>query len=95
MDFADQSIEALHNRGLESLLSASKAFFSKEWPQRELDGLVALEEDGRKVILPIWHDVTANDVRQRSPTLADRLAIPSSKGIAVVVRELLEVIRPQ
>jgi hypothetical protein len=71
----------------------SKAFLCKEWPQRELDGLVAREEDGTKVVLPIWHDVTVSEVRSRSPTLADRLAIPSSRGLEATVAELLQVIR--
>lgn len=72
----------------------SKAFLSKEWPQRELDGLVAREEDGQKIVLPIWHDITAAEIRRRSPTLADRLAIPSSKGLEAVVEAILEVVRP-
>lgn len=36
----------------------SNAFFAKDWPRKELDGLNALEVDGRKVILPIWHEVS-------------------------------------
>lgn len=67
----------------------SPAFFAKEWPQRELDGLVAQEMGGRKVILPVWHNVTLDDVRRFSPTLADRVGVPSQKGTAEVVRELL------
>ena len=31
----------------------SPYFFDKKWPQRELNGLFALEEKDRKVILPI------------------------------------------
>lgn len=72
----------------------SKAFIAKEWPQRELDGLVSKEEDGTKVVLPVWHDITAQEVRSRSPMLADRLAVPSSRGVKAVVQELLQVIRP-
>lgn len=75
------------------IVIVSKAFLSKEWPQRELDGLVAREEEGKKVVLPIWHDITATEVRRCSPTLADRLAISSSKGVAAVVKEILEVVR--
>src|SRR5260370_34096642 len=41
----------------------SPAFFAKKWPQAELDGLFALEEPTKKVILPIWKDVTEEDVR--------------------------------
>ena len=63
----------------------SDAFFSKEWPQKELDGLDALERDGRKVILPIWHGVESEYVSRFSPILAGRLAIETSKGLDQVV----------
>jgi hypothetical protein len=53
----------------------SEAFFKKEWPQRELDGLFAKEIDGEKVILPIWHKISKNEVLQFSPIIADLLAI--------------------
>lgn len=54
----------------------SPAFFAKEWPQRELDGLVALQTDrGGKVVLPVWHRVTKDDVLRFSPTLADLVAL--------------------
>jgi hypothetical protein len=66
----------------------SPAFFAKRWPQAELDGLFALEDTTRKLILPIWKDVTVEDVRQFSPILAGRLAVLSSVGIPKVVDEI-------
>lgn len=71
----------------------SPAFFAKEWPQRELDGLVAREVEGRKVILPVWHNVNEPDVRRYSPTLADRLGVHSGGGVVAVVQALLQAIR--
>ena len=56
----------------------SEAFFSKEWPQRELDGLFAREVNGEKVILPIWHKISKNEVPKYSPIIADLLAINTS-----------------
>lgn len=53
----------------------SEAFFNKEWPQRELDGLFAREVNGEKVILPIWHKISKNEVMNYSPIIADLLAI--------------------
>ena len=58
----------------------SPMFFAKEWPQKELDGLVQREERGEKVILPVWHNITAEQIRAYSPTLADRIAVSSSQG---------------
>jgi hypothetical protein len=91
-DSLRRSIDRGLSRSRYGIVVVSKAFLSKEWPQRELDGLVAREEDGGKIVLPVWHEISAAEVREHSPTLADRLAIPSSKGIEAVVTELLQVI---
>ncbi|MBI2231780.1 MAG: toll/interleukin-1 receptor domain-containing protein, partial [Deltaproteobacteria bacterium] len=71
------------------LIILSPSFFRKEWPQKELDGLVAREVEGRKVILPIWHEVNSVDIRKYSPILADRIAISSSVGIENVVNAII------
>ena len=64
----------------------SKAFFAKEWPQRELDALTAREASSRgSLIIPVWHEVSADEVQRYSPTLADRLAIDASRGLDAVV----------
>jgi len=70
----------------------SPHFFSKDWPKKELDGLVALEVDGRKVILPVWHNVTRGDVAKYSPILAGRLAVSTSTGLDNVVSEIRRAI---
>lgn len=71
----------------------SSAFFIKNWPQYELDGMVAREMDGRKVILPIWHKVSKSDVLNFSPTLADKVAINSSiSSMDEIVSQILEVV---
>ena len=71
----------------------SKDFFSKNWPQYELDGLTAREIDGRKVILPIWYGISKKDVLRYSLPLADKIAIDSSKEtIAEIAAELKEEI---
>ena len=70
----------------------SPHFLDKEWPQRELDGLAAREVDGTKVILPVWHNITAQQLRARSPMLADRIATLSSNGIDSVVDDLARAI---
>lgn len=72
----------------------SPSFFTKEWPQRELDGLVAREVDGQRVILPVWLNVSVNDVCRYSPTLADRVAARSEEGLESVVAGLLTALKP-
>ena len=70
----------------------SKSFFLKDWPQKELDGLDSLEVNGRKVILPIWHDLDRNEIQRYSPLLAGRLAAKSRDGMGTVISQLLEVL---
>lgn len=52
----------------------SPAFLQKEWPQYELDGLVARALGGEQTLLPIWHGITRAEVQRHSPPLADKLA---------------------
>ena len=73
----------------------SPAFFANEWPQYELDGLVTRDVEESQIILPIWHNITKEEVIQQSPSLAIRLARSTAiytlkeiaDEIASVVRE--------
>jgi len=76
------------------LVILSPNFFAKNWPQTELDGLAARESNGKKVILPIWHNVDEKYVIKFSPTLADRVAVPTTKGINSIIVEILKVVEP-
>jgi hypothetical protein len=67
----------------------SKAFFKKKkWAENELAALFALETTTRKIVLPIWKDVTEADVKDYSPILANRFAVSASQGIEKVVGEI-------
>ncbi|MCK4788222.1 MAG: hypothetical protein KAV87_31050, partial [Desulfobacteraceae bacterium] len=69
-------------------------FFAKDWPQIELDGLVAKEIDGKKVILPVWHNIGHNEVKKYSPILAGRIAVKTADGLDEVVRKIMQVVNP-
>ncbi len=71
----------------------SHAFFAKNWPQYELDGLVTREMTGEQVILPLWHRITKNEVLARSPSLVDKLARNTSDfTVEEIATEIAEVI---
>jgi hypothetical protein len=71
----------------------SPHFFQKQWALRELAGLVARETSGtHDVILPIWHNVTRNEVAAFSLPLADRVAVRSSLGIDAVATRIIGAI---
>jgi outer membrane protein OmpA-like peptidoglycan-associated protein len=68
----------------------SPSFFTKHWPQRELDGLTSREISGEKVILPVWHGVTHTEVAAHSPVLADRLAVSTENRSIAQVADMIE-----
>jgi hypothetical protein len=73
----------------------SNFFFAKEWPQKELDGLFAIEDNGQDVILPIWHKISKNEVLKYSPTIAGILALnTSSFSIAEIAEKIVEKVKP-
>jgi hypothetical protein len=61
----------------------SPTFFAKRWPQEELDGLYSREVAGVKVILPVWHNLTATEVMGFSPLLAGKVAATGDVGNVV------------
>jgi hypothetical protein len=72
----------------------SKNFFAKDWPLKELEGLVSRETHGVKLILPIWHAISKEEIRQYSPMLAGRYAARSEEGIERMVGRIISAIGP-
>lgn len=70
----------------------SNHFFQKNWPIQELNGLSTREIGGKKVILPIWHKISFDEVSSFSPILADRLAAKSNIGIEALVAQIINVL---
>ncbi len=70
----------------------SPSFFQKDWPQKELDGLVARESFEGKVILPVLHNMEIRDLVRYSPTLADRIFISTDHPVDEIISKLVEVI---
>lgn len=60
------------------IVIVSPSFVKKNWTEYELNGMVARELNGHKVILPIWHKITKDEVLKFSPSLADKLALNTS-----------------
>jgi len=72
----------------------SPSFFSKAWPQIELEALVAREAiEHQDLLLPVWHDVTASDIAAFSKALADRKGIPTTGGLDPVIAAIGRVLR--
>lgn len=79
------------DRGLSScrfgVVVFSRAFLGrKKWTEYEINALFARERAGQKLILPIWHGITRDDLLRYSPAFSDRLAkVSSSDSIADIV----------
>jgi hypothetical protein len=72
----------------------SNSFFKRKWTKYELNGFISREMNESKVILPIWHKVSKDEVICFSPTLADKVALNSStksiKEIAIEIKSILK-----
>jgi hypothetical protein len=93
------SLSASIDKGLAGskfgLVVISQSFLSKQWPQYELRGLVHRDVYEGRVIIPIWHGVTREQVMAFSPPLADKVAIITAGSSAQdVSHKLLCELRP-
>ena len=72
----------------------SHAFFQKNWTQYELNALVAREMADKPVILPLWHEITSDEIMAYSPGLTDKIALNTSEfTIDKIAQEIAEVIQ--
>jgi hypothetical protein len=93
------SLSSSINHGLAQseygIVVLSTNFFNKKWPQKELEGLFAKEMSGKKVIIPIWHNVTVDEVRQFSPILADKLSLFSTGNTTNMAEKIVQAINKE
>ncbi|EBU4242559.1 toll/interleukin-1 receptor domain-containing protein, partial [Salmonella enterica subsp. enterica serovar Eko] len=71
----------------------SHDFLNKKWTQYELDSLInRAVYDDNKIILPIWHNINAQEVSKYSHYLADKMALQTSLySVKEIARELAEI----
>jgi hypothetical protein len=73
------SLRTVIDKGLSNsrygVVVISRNFIRKGWTNYELDGLFQIEMTKGKTILPIWHDITKDEVQKFSPSLAGRKAL--------------------
>jgi TIR domain len=75
------------------LLILSKAFLEKPWPNYERRGLTTRELAGDAVVIPVWRDVTHEEVAAFSPPLADKYALTAGE-VDRLALEVVKVARP-
>lgn len=71
----------------------SKDFIHKGWTNYELDGIITKSVSGEQIVLPIWHNITKQEVIDYSPSLADKVARNTATyTIAEIAEEIASVI---
>ncbi|WP_162268314.1 toll/interleukin-1 receptor domain-containing protein [Bradyrhizobium manausense] len=93
-DSLRESIEAGLKECPKCVLILTPNFLSNEgWTKREYDSVFTREVvEKQKLILPVWHDVSRDDVYRYSMILADRVAAQWSLGVEEVARRLVRAL---
>ena len=67
----------------------SRDFIKKGWTNYELDGLMTKAISGEQILLPIWHDITKQEVIDYSPSLVDKVARNTSQETVEEIAEMI------
>ena len=63
-----------------AVIVISENYFGREWTEKELNEFLSRQNaSGQKIILPILHNITVEQLREKYPALADIQALDSSK----------------
>ncbi len=63
------------------------------WTKAEFDSIYIREiHEKKNVILPVWHNVSVQEVYEYSPRLADKVALNSSIGEKALAKKLVEAV---
>ena len=74
------------------LVILSPSFISKGWTNYELDGIVTRAVSGEQILLPIWHNITKQQVMDFSPSLADKVARSTAVHTIAEIAEEIAVL---
>ena len=76
------------------IIILSKNFIKKGWTNYELDGLITRSISNQQILLPIWHNITKQEVIDYSPSIADKVARSTSVNtIEEIADEIAEIIQ--
>lgn len=72
----------------------SRNFIKKGWTNYELDGIITRVIGGDQILLPIWHNITKQEIVDYSPSIADRVARNTANyTIEEIAQEISELIK--
>lgn len=63
-----------------AIIVISENFFDREWTEKELNDFLSRQNaNGQKIILPILHNITTSQLKEKYPDVADIQALSSSE----------------
>ena len=94
-DSLSQSIDNGLSYSDHGVVILSHNFFNKNWTKVEINSLITKEVTTHKSIIPIWYNITQEEILIHSPILADKIAIKSSDyTLNEIAIQLVKVSRP-
>ncbi len=76
------------------LVILSPYFIAKGWTNYELDGIVTRTVSGEQILLPIWHNITKQEVMDFSPSIADKVArSTATHTVEEIAQEIAELLK--
>lgn len=93
------SLSASIDKGLTEssfgIIVLSKSFLRKNWTDYEYRSLLSRQMNGKRIILPLWYDITREEVLSFSPYLADVFAgNVTPDNLKQTILSILKVVRP-
>lgn len=93
-DSLRQKIDRGLSRSRVGLVVLSPSFIAKGWTNYELDGIVTRTISGEQILLPIWHNITKQQVIDYSSSLADKVArSTATHTVEEIAEEINELIK--
>ena len=92
--------ESIHDIIMEGLTKSqfgvilvTNTYFEKHWTLKELYTLMAREQDGPRVVIPVFHKITPKEVAIHDTLLAEKWALPTTMGLDLVADKIVERVR--
>ena len=86
------SIEKGLNESRTGILVLSPSYLAKNWTKYEMDILIRQYVDAGKKLLPIWLNVTKQDIEKKHIGLSGIFGISDTASVPAIVSQLVEVL---
>ena len=75
------------------ILLITPNYFQARWAIRELGALWAKERGDKKVIIPVFHNISPEEVGQKEPSLSERWGVRTENGVDLAADQIVNHIR--